>query len=69
MSDRVSKLYELCNKKQYFTSGSNSQYDKLFYMANNGGSLYDLALIIWLCSNNVSSIPELQKEMLDYGIQ
>ena len=28
-------IYNLCNKKQYFTCGSVSQYDRMFEMIDN----------------------------------
>ena len=44
-------LYHLCNKNQWFTQGTNRQYDKLFYANSNGCSIDELATIIWLCSD------------------
>lgn len=44
------KLYNLCNKYQWFTSGDNRQYDLLFERNKQGASLETLATIIWICS-------------------
>lgn len=44
------KLYYLCNKYQWFTSGGNRQYDLLFERNRQGASLEKLATIIWICS-------------------
>lgn len=44
------KLYYLCNKYQWFTSGDNRQYDLLFERNRQGASLETLATIIWICS-------------------
>ncbi len=45
------ELRSLCIKKNWFTQGSNSQYEKLFYANENGCSLEEIATIIWLCSD------------------
>jgi len=47
-------VYRLCNKQRYFTHGDNSQYDKMFDMVSEGNPLHDIALVIWICSENVS---------------
>lgn len=54
MQITVPKLYSLCNKYQWFTCGSIQQYDRLFEKAQNGASLKELALIIWICSSNMT---------------
>lgn len=46
------KLRQLCIEKNWFTDGSISQYDKLFYSNSQGCSFEDLATIIWLCSDD-----------------
>lgn len=48
----VSKIYRLCNDKGYFTCGSGTQFHKMFDMAENGASAHDVALAIWICSDN-----------------
>lgn len=44
------KLYELCNKYQWFTNGDNIQYEKMFDRNSQGASFETLATIIWICS-------------------
>ena len=44
-------LRTLCIKHNWFTEGSNEQYEKLFYANRNGCSLDELVTIIWLCSD------------------
>ncbi|MDE6966665.1 MAG: hypothetical protein K2O94_06780 [Clostridiales bacterium] len=44
------KLYCLCNKYQWFTSGDDRQYELLFNLNKDGASLEKLATIIWICS-------------------
>lgn len=49
------KLYHICNKYQFFTNGDNSQYTKLFELNDKPTTtLHDLALIIYICSTNVT---------------
>lgn len=47
-------LYRVCNDNNYFTCGDNTQYDKLFEANERNASKKELALIIWVCSDNVS---------------
>ncbi len=54
------KLYRICNKYQWFTSGSINQYDKLFERNKDGTSLQTLATIIWICFNGYSENEILQ---------
>ena len=46
----TNRLYALCNRENWFTGGSNDKYDKLFYLAEKGREIKELALVIWLCS-------------------
>lgn len=45
------ELRNLCIKENWFTCGSNRQYDKLFYANENGCPIEEIATIIWLCSD------------------
>lgn len=47
-------LRNLCIVNDWFTCGTNEQYDKMFKMAEHGCTIHDLAMIIWICSENVS---------------
>mgnify|MGYP001044927291 FL=1 len=65
MKISTDKLYRICNKYQWFTSGDTRQYDLLFERNKEGTSLQTLATIIWICSigyseNEILNI--LQKE-------
>lgn len=45
------RIYQLCNKEQYFTAGSNEQYTMMFYAATSGQfSARDVAVMIGICS-------------------
>ena len=47
-------LYNLCNKHQMFTAGSNSQYDKMFELAKDGITQNELAIILFACSDKIN---------------
>lgn len=49
-------LRRLCIKNEWFTEGSNSQYEKLFEMNKSGAGIEQIATVIWLCSD--SEVPE-----------
>ena len=61
------KLYYLCNKYQWFTSGNNRQYNLLFDLNKRGASLETLATIIWICSQGYDeqTILEILKKECD----
>ncbi len=44
------KLRSLCIKNNWFTCGTNSQYEKLFQLNEENAPAQDLALVIWVCS-------------------
>lgn len=49
--EMVERIYQLCNRKQYFNAGSNVQYDMMFYAAKSPEfSCRDVAVMIWTCS-------------------
>ena len=45
-------LRALCIKHDWFTCGTNEQYDKLFYANSHGCPMEEIATIIWLCSDD-----------------
>ena len=49
-------LYRLCNEKNWFTRGSNSQYSDMFDMAKDleAFTIRDLSMVIWICSEGFS---------------
>lgn len=67
MKISTDKLYQLCNKYQWFTSGDNRQYDLLFKLNKDGASLEKLATIIWICSTGYDEqhILEILKQEAD----
>lgn len=44
-------LRALCIEHDWFTCGTNEQYEKLFYANTNGASMEEIATIIWICSD------------------
>lgn len=55
------ELRALCIKHDWFTSGSLSQYNKLFTMNDKGSNIHDLAIVIWICSSTDESISDIEK--------
>ena len=43
------ELRNLCIKHEWFTCGTNSQYEKLFEMNEQGASIEHIATVIWTC--------------------
>lgn len=61
----ASELRILCVKHQWFTYGTNTQYDRLFQALESGSSLDRIATMIALCSDetwDVGSIAEIIRE-------
>ena len=58
------KLRELCIKNEWFTCGTNAQYDKLFQENKNESPIEEIALIIWLCSDEHFTRGEIISELL-----
>lgn len=46
------ELRSLCIRKDWFTCGSNTQYEKLFKANEELASIEEIATIIWLCSDD-----------------
>ena len=60
------RIYQLCNKEQYFTHGSNEQYSMMFYAATSEQfSARDVAVMIGICSvcGNIGKIQEQIEEI------
>lgn len=64
------ELRSLCIRKDWFSCGSTEQYNKLFYANENGGTLEEIATIIWVCSDDVSprEVLEELKTVQEYYI-
>lgn len=61
------ELWALCNKMDWFTAGTNSQYEKLFDLNREGASLDELALVIWLCTPDQTREGILSTLKKEYG--
>lgn len=57
------KLRELCIKNNWFTCGSNIQYSKLFEINAGGCSVDELALVIWICSDDKFNREQIKLEL------
>lgn len=67
------RLRSLCIRKQWFTCGTNAQYEKLFYANEMGCPIEEIATIIWLCSDSDvhcrrDILFELKRELEEYLI-
>lgn len=49
-----SRLRQMCIDNDWFTSGTNEQYSRLFTLNENGASIDTLATAIWLCSSGAA---------------
>ena len=62
----VQKIYNLCNREQYFTCGSNRQYDLMFTMAKMPEmSTRDIAIMIFTCSDGKASLGRILNDLND----
>lgn len=59
----VAEIRSLCIKKDWFTYGTNTQYERLFDRVRDGADIDEIATIIWVCSENVTK-EEIIKELL-----
>ena len=60
----VQKIYNLCNREQYFTCGSNRQYDLMFTMAKMPEmSTRDIAIMIFTCSDGKASLGRILNDL------
>ncbi len=65
------QLRSLCIRKNWFTCGTNMQYEKLFYANEMGCPIEEIATIIWLCSDSEEHcrrdiLEELKAEQEEY---
>ena len=54
------KLRETCIRNQWFTCGSNEQYERMFMMNDDGAPIYGIALVIYICSEANFSLDEIE---------
>lgn len=62
-------MYELCNKYQWFTHGTNSQYEKMFDFVRKANidsimienKTMKLATMIWICSDDKFTIDDIHR--------
>lgn len=54
----ITNTYDLrkaCIDNDWFNSGTNSQYMKMFQMNENGATLDEIAAVIWVCTDTEES--------------
>lgn len=59
------RLRSLCVKNNWFTCGTNEQYEKMFYANEHFCPLEEIATIIWICSDGCRRrdiLDELERE-------
>lgn len=45
------EVQSLCIKYRWFTNGDNGQFERLYNMIHDGANLDEVALVIWICSD------------------
>lgn len=63
------KLRSLCIKNNWFTCGTNAQYEKLFYANETNATIEEIVAIIWVCSeecDKTAILAELRKAEIEY---
>ena len=64
------ELRKLCIENNWFTSGTNKQYEKMFEYNNSIklkptlDELHTLAYLIWICSSNTTQV-EIVEKLID----
>ena len=56
-------LRSLCIANEYFTSGCNDAYDKLFKLNDNGASIETLAACIWTNSSDWADLDTITEQL------
>ena len=59
-------IRSLCIQNNWFTHGTNEQYERLFNMAESGADVHTLAAIIWTCSDpDCGTLVEIAEKLED----
>lgn len=62
-------VYDLCNRKRWYTCGTNVQYENMFDLVSRKAPLMEIAEDIYMHSDNASCVGEVYQaleEILDY---
>lgn len=54
---------QYCIDNELFTSGDSYQYGRMFKLVDDGFPLYDIATIIWFCSETEKTPAIIEKEL------
>ena len=63
-------LYRLCNQESLFTCGTTTQYDKVLRLAADGVTIQELAIMLYICSDNnftLAAITKMVKPLFSTG--
>lgn len=58
-------IYQLCLNNGWFTRGDNEQYAKVMRAADAGMKIREIAVAIWLCSDNIL-LEDIVSKIKDY---
>lgn len=58
------ELRELCFHENWFTCGTTKQYGRLLRRNEEGASINELSIIIWLCSSSEIEKEDIYKKIL-----
>lgn len=48
------RVRQMCIRNNWFTGGSNEQYNKMFQLVQANAPVTHVAVAIWMCTPNVS---------------
>lgn len=59
-------LRRICISNEWFTCGTNEQYEKLFAALDNERPLHEIATIIWVCSEDCWTLDGIKAMLRTY---
>lgn len=62
-NEALNIIYQLCNRKRYFTCGNSTAYDRVLGMAKQGVHLEGIARCIWVCSGDDFKYEDVYREV------
>ena len=64
--ETIYNLYRVCCKKNWFSSGTNEQYMKLFDMNCNKASIHELSIMIWMATDHGWTLKSVEDFLKQY---
>lgn len=65
----IDKLRRICIEYDWFTRGTNYQYEKMFNRVKEGCTLNELVVMIWLCSDDNVTKKRIRQVLRPYYIK